>query len=158
VNFQNSHPLPLLAGFMNSEALKGKTWFQLERDTSLTWEFVKWLKGQTKLKVVLKGLLHAEDAVLAARHGADAVWLSNHGGRQLDTSVAPASTLKACRRALDQAGLKLPLFVDGGVRKGSDILKCLALGADFVFVGRPIIYGLALGQPGLDKAVQILKA
>ena len=73
----------------------------------------------------------------------DAVWLSNHGGRQLDSMITAAQSVKACKKALIKKNLNLPLYVDGGIRRGSDIIKCFVLGADFVFIGRPIIFGLS---------------
>ncbi len=84
--------------------------------------------------------------------------MSNHGGRQLDSMLPAAAAVAACKRALKEHGLALPLFVDGGIRRGSDILKCLAFGADFVFLGRPMVFGLSAGEEGLMRAVEILKS
>lgn len=121
-----------------------------------TWDDLAWLRGLWKGKLVVKGVLTVEDAQLAARHGADAVWVSNHGGRQLDG--APAS-LEALPQIAAAVGDEVAVIVDGGIRRGSDIVKALALGADMVFVGRSVAYGVAMGgEAGARRALQILES
>lgn len=114
-------------------------------DPAASWSDLTWLRDQTSLPVVLKGVLTAEDARLAVAHGVAAVVVSNHGGRQLDG--APAS-LDALPEVVDAIAADCPVLVDGGVRGGTDILKALALGARAVLVGRPVLWGLACGSAG----------
>jgi 4-hydroxymandelate oxidase len=121
-------------------------------DPALTWTDVDWLCRLTRLPVLVKGVLHPEDAVRAADHGARGVIVSNHGGRQLDTSVATADALPAVVETL--AG-RADVLVDGGIRRGTDVLKALALGARAVLLGRPVLWGLAVG--GEDGAARVLE-
>ncbi|GIY55399.1 hydroxyacid oxidase 1 [Caerostris darwini] len=122
----------------------------------LTWKDVAWIKSLTKLPLVLKGILTVEDAQEAVKHGASAVWISNHGGRQLDGVHTALDVLPEIASAL--AGTGCDVFVDGGVRWGTDVLKALALGANAVFVGRPILYALNhSGQNGVSSALEILR-
>ncbi|GAA3452163.1 alpha-hydroxy acid oxidase [Dactylosporangium matsuzakiense] len=111
-------------------------------DAGLGWAAIGWLRGITGLPIVLKGVLHPADAELAVEHGVSGLIVSNHGGRQLDGAVATADALPAVAKAV---GGRLPVLVDGGVRRGADILAALALGADAVLVGRPVLWGLAAG-------------
>ncbi|MFJ5229936.1 alpha-hydroxy acid oxidase [Kitasatospora sp. NPDC088391] len=120
-------------------------------DTRLTWADLAWLRERTTLPLVLKGILTAEDARLAVEHGADAVVVSNHGGRQLD-GTPPA--LAALPEVVDAVGGDLPVLVDGGLRHGADLAKALALGARAGLVGRPVLWGLAHG--GADGARAVL--
>jgi 4-hydroxymandelate oxidase len=120
-------------------------------DPSLTWADLGWLRARTRLPLVLKGILTAEDARLAVEHGADAVVVSNHGGRQLD-GVLP--TLVALPEVVDALPGDVPALFDGGVRTGTDIAVALALGARAVLVGRPVLWGLAIG--GEDGAARVL--
>lgn len=121
-------------------------------DPSLTWDMVGWLRSITSLPVVLKGIVRADDAVRAVEHGAAGIMVSNHGGRQLD--AAPA-TLDVLPRIADAVAGRVEVFVDGGVRRGTDVLKALALGARAVFIGRPILWGLAAG--GREGASAVLR-
>ena len=131
---------------------------------SLSWADVAWLRSLTSLPLVLKGVLAPDDAAHAVRAGAAGVWVSNHGGRQLDASLATAEALPAVvaavRGAEAAAGLvphAVAVWVDGGVRRGTDIAKALAKGADFVWVGRPAIWGLAVdGEPGVAEILATL--
>ncbi|XP_077997277.1 uncharacterized protein LOC144450511 [Glandiceps talaboti] len=124
-------------------------------DSSLTWESVKWLKSITKLPIILKGILTAEDALLALQYKVDAIIVSNHGGRQLDTVQATIDVLPEIISAVNG---EIEVYVDGGIRTGTDVFKAIALGAKAVFIGRPIIYGLAYaGQEGARQVLQILK-
>ena len=120
-------------------------------DPALTWADLAWLRGRTRLPLVLKGILTAEDARLAVEHGADAVVVSNHGGRQLDGALP---SLAALPEVVDALPADLPVLFDGGVRSGTDIAVALALGARAVLVGRPVLWGLAVG--GEDGAARVL--
>jgi 4-hydroxymandelate oxidase len=125
-------------------------------DPSITWADLAWLRQRSALPLVIKGILTAEDAVLAVEHGADAVVVSNHGGRQLDN--VPAS-LDALPEVVDAVAGRCPVLVDGGVRTGIDVLVALALGADAVLVGRPVLWALAVdGAAGVAHALTLLRA
>ena len=122
----------------------------------LTWDDLDWLRGQTELPLLVKGVLTGEDAVLAFEHGADGVMVSNHGGRQVDGSVATLDALLEVRAAV---GGDAVVLMDGGIRRGADVLKALALGADAVLLGRPYAYGLAVGgQEGVEAVIRHLMA
>ena len=122
---------------------------------ALTWEDVAWLRSLTGLPVVLKGILHPEDAALAVEHGARGVVVSTHGGRQLDGVQASAEALPGVVEAV--AG-RAEVYLDGGVRRGTDVLKALALGARGVFVGRPALWGLAVdGAGGVRRVMEVLR-
>jgi len=124
-------------------------------DPSLTWKDVDWLCSFSKLPVVLKGILAPEDARLAVEHGAAAVIVSNHGGRNLDTVPA---TIEALSGVLDAVHGQIPVLLDGGIRRGTDVLKALALGANAVLIGRPYAWGLAVGgAAGVAEVVRILR-
>lgn len=130
-------------------------------DPSLTWEDVKEIKKFTKLPVVIKGVQRVEDAVKAAEIGCDGVVLSNHGGRQLDFSRAPIEVLAETMPVLKKRGLdkNFSVFIDGGIRRGTDILKALCLGATGVGLGRPFLYANSCyGKDGVAKAVELLKS
>ena len=115
-------------------------------DPSLDWDSaIPWLRSQTKLQLWLKGVLSADDVALAIKYGLDGVVVSNHGGRQLDGVPATLDALRECASA---AGSKIPVAMDGGIRRGSDIFKAIALGASHVFVGRIPIWGLAVSYLG----------
>ena len=120
-----------------------------------TWDHLRLFRDLWPGKLVVKGVMHPRDAEQAVRLGADGLYASNHGGRQYDRSVAALAMLPVLREAV---GPDIPLMVDGGVRRGSDILAALCLGADFVFAGRPTLYGVAArGQAGADQAIEILR-
>jgi 4-hydroxymandelate oxidase len=122
----------------------------------LSWEDVDWLRSVTALPIVLKGVVHPQDARLAVDRGVDALAVSNHGGRQLDTVPATIELLPA---VADAVGGAAALLLDGGVRRGTDVLKALALGADAVAVGRPVLWGLALdGEDGVARVLDMLRA
>lgn len=110
-------------------------------DPTLNWSDIAWVRSITKLPVVVKGVLTAEDAKLAADTGVEAILVSNHGGRQLDGVLATIDALPEVLEAVKGRGVEV--YIDGGVRKGTDVLKALALGAKAVFLGRPILWGLA---------------
>ena len=120
----------------------------------LTWEFVRRLRDITKLKLVLKGIETREDAELAVRHGVDGIIVSNHGGRAQEGG---RGTIECLPEVVDAVQGKLPVLIDGGFRRGTDIFKALALGARGICIGRPYIWGLAaFGQTGVDKVLDIL--
>lgn len=125
-------------------------------DPALSWRDIAWLASITKLPVVLKGIVHPDDGRLAVENGAAGIIVSNHGGRQVDT--APA-TIEALPRVVDAVGGAIDVLVDGGIRRGTDIVKALALGAKAVAIGRPILWGLAVaGEQGVQTALTLLRA
>ena len=122
----------------------------------LTWDDFDWLRERTELPILVKGILSAEDARTALEHGADGIVVSNHGGRQVDGAVASLDALIEVRDAL---GAEPSVLMDSGIRGGSDVLKALALGADAVLLGRPYVYGLAVGgQAGVEAVIRQLAA
>ena len=121
----------------------------------LTWNDLDWLRGQTTLPILVKGVLTADDAQLALDHGVDGIVVSNHGGRQVDGAVAALDALVEVRDALPDA----VVLMDGGIRSAADVLKAMALGADAVLLGRPYAYALAVGgQRGVEELIQNLMA
>ncbi len=123
-------------------------------NAALTWDDLSWIREVAGLPVVVKGILTGEDAALAVEHGAAGVWVSNHGGRQLDNVTA---TIDALPEVLEAIGGRVPVLMDGGIRRGTDIAVALALGADAVLVGRAPLWGLAAdGQAGAQLALEIL--
>ena len=121
---------------------------------ALTWADLAWMRDLSGLPVIVKGILTAEDATLAVEHGAAAVWVSNHGGRQLDGAIASLDALPDVVMAVRG---RVPVVFDGGVRRGTDALKALALGADLIAVGRPVLYGLAAaGEAGAHAVMAML--
>ncbi len=124
-------------------------------DAGATWETLDWIRSLTRLPIVLKGILAAEDARLAIEHGASAVAVSNHGGRNLDTVPASIEALPAVVEAVAD---RVPVLIDGGVRRGIDVVKAVALGARAVMIGRPYLWGLAVsGSEGVRRVVEILR-
>ncbi len=125
-------------------------------DPSISWNDITWLRSVTSLPIILKGVMNPKDIQIAIEHNIDAIIISNHGGRQLDTSLSSIDTLKFIRDSVEG---KLEIILDGGIRKGIDILKALALGAKAVMVGRPILWGLAAGgEEGVKRVLTILKS
>ncbi|AUG76122.1 Hydroxymandelate oxidase [Kitasatospora sp. MMS16-BH015] len=123
-------------------------------DPCLSWRDLEWLRGRTRLPLVVKGILDPDDAVRAVGVGADAVVVSNHGGRQLDGAVVSATALPAVYEALPD---HVPVLVDGGIRSGVDVLRALALGASAVLIGRPALWGLAVGgAAGVRRVLALL--
>ena len=120
-----------------------------------TWEDIAWIVQHTPLPVVLKGIVHPQDALLAIQHGVKGLIISNHGGRVLDTCISPLTALQMIRKVVPQ---DFPLLYDGGIRRGTDVFKAIALGAQAVLIGRPYIYGLATaGALGVAHVIKILK-
>jgi L-lactate dehydrogenase (cytochrome) len=135
---------------MNSLA----AWTNEQFDPRLSWEDVKWVKAQWGGKLILKGIQDVEDAKLAVQTGADAIVVSNHGGRQLDGAQ---SSIKALPPIVAAVGDQIEVWMDGGIRSGQDVLKAWALGAKGVLIGRAMVYGLgAMGEAGVTKALQII--
>lgn len=123
---------------------------------TLTWESIAWLRSQTDLPILLKGILTAEDAELAIEHNVDGIVVSNHGGRQLDGAIA---SIDALPEVLEAVAGRCEVYLDGGIRRGTDVLKALALGATAVLVGRPILWGLAAdGQRGVYNVLETLRS
>jgi 4-hydroxymandelate oxidase len=124
-------------------------------DPALSFDDLAWLRAQSELPLIVKGVVRPDDAVKCAERGAAAIVVSNHGGRQLDTSPA---TIDVLPEIADAIGDRAQIFVDGGVRRGTDVIKALALGARAVLIGRPILWGLATaGQGGAERVLSILR-
>ena len=129
-------------------------------DPALSWKDIPWFRSITKMPIVLKGVQRADDVLRAVESGVQGVVLSNHGGRQLDTAPSAVEILAETMPILRQHCLqdKIEIFVDGGIRRATDIIKALCLGAKGVGIGRPFLYAMsAYGQPGVDRAMQLLK-
>ena len=123
--------------------------------SSITWEDVDWLRSITSLAVLVKGVLAAEDAKIAVERGVAGIIVSNHGGRQLDGVPAPIEVLPD---VVEAVGGRVSVLVDGGVRRGTDVVKALALGASAVLIGRPYIWGLAAeGEAGVRRVYEMLR-
>jgi L-lactate dehydrogenase (cytochrome) len=130
-------------------------WTSQQFDPSLTWADVDWIRKRWGGPLILKGIMDAEDARLAADHGADALVVSNHGGRQLDGAPSSISALPAIA---DAVGSRVEVWMDGGIRSGQDVLKAVALGATGTMIGRPYLYGLgALGEAGVTACLEIIQ-
>ncbi|MEY4075766.1 MAG: L-lactate dehydrogenase [Pseudomonadota bacterium] len=129
-------------------------WTAQQFDPRLNWGDVEWIKKRWGGKIILKGIQDVEDAHLAVESGADAMIVSNHGGRQLDGAQ---SSIEALPAIVDAVGKQIEVHMDGGIRSGQDVLKARALGAQGTYIGRAFLYGLgAMGQPGVEKALQII--
>jgi L-lactate dehydrogenase (cytochrome) len=130
-------------------------WIAGQFDPTLSWKDVEWVKNLWGGKLVLKGILDAEDAKIAAQSGADAIVVSNHGGRQLDGTM---SSIRALPDVVDAVGERIEVWFDGGIRSGQDVLKALALGARATLIGRAFAYGLgAMGEAGVMRALEIIQ-
>ncbi|OJD31203.1 fmn-dependent dehydrogenase family protein [Diplodia corticola] len=154
--FRNKFVLPSGLAYPNIlSAGKDDLGGRHDYDATLEWETaIPWLRENTKMQVWLKGVNTADDVVLAIRHGLDGVVVSNHGGRQLDGVPATLDALRECAPA---AKGKMAIAIDGGIRRGSDIFKALALGADYCFAGRIALWGLSYkGQEGVELGIKIL--
>ncbi|PJI41201.1 MAG: alpha-hydroxy-acid oxidizing enzyme [Rhizobium sp.] len=129
-------------------------WTVEQFDPQLSWKDVAWIKERWGGKLIIKGILDVEDAKMAAETGADAIIVSNHGGRQLDGAHSSIAMLP---RIVDAVGDRIEVHLDGGIRSGQDVLKAVALGAKGTYIGRPFLYGLgAMGKPGVTKALEII--
>jgi L-lactate dehydrogenase (cytochrome) len=131
-------------------------WIAGQFDPTLSWKDVEWVKQLWGGKLVLKGILDAEDAKVAAQSGVDAIVVSNHGGRQLDGAM---SSIRALPEVVDALGERLEVWFDGGIRSGQDVVKALALGAHATLIGRAFAYGLgAMGEAGVTRALEIIRS
>jgi 4-hydroxymandelate oxidase len=125
-------------------------------DASLTWDAIAWLRSLTTLPILVKGVVAADDAERAVQAGVNGVIVSNHGGRQLDGAIA---TIDALPDVTDQVAGRVPVLLDGGVRRGADVLKALALGASAVLIGRPYLWGLAAGgEAGVARVLEMFRS
>ena len=130
-------------------------WTAEQFDPALSWDDVQWIRQRWGGKLILKGIMDVEDALLAAQSGADALIVSNHGGRQLDGAQSSISALSAI---VDAVGDRIEVHMDGGIRSGQDVIKALALGAKGVYIGRAFLYGLgAMGEAGVTKCLEIIQ-
>ena len=135
--------------FVNEQVIESRT------KIAFTWDKLAWLRSITSLPILLKGILTAEDALLAIEHGIDGIIVSNHGGRQLDGVL---SGIEALPEVVEAVNGRCEIYMDGGIRRGTDVLKALALGARAVLVGRPILWGLAVnGEAGVFHILEILR-
>jgi isopentenyl diphosphate isomerase/L-lactate dehydrogenase-like FMN-dependent dehydrogenase len=124
-------------------------------DAALTWDKVDWIRSKTSMKVVLKGIVTREDAAIAAKRGIDGIIVSNHGGRQEESF---RGTLSCLPEVVEAAGARMPVLIDGGFRRGTDVFKALALGASAICIGRPYVWGLgAFGEEGVHRVLMILR-
>jgi isopentenyl diphosphate isomerase/L-lactate dehydrogenase-like FMN-dependent dehydrogenase len=140
---------------LRAKVTKGAPPGALFKQDDLDWDGAKALRDRWPGKFVLKGVLHPEDAEKALALGADGIVVSNHGGRALDCSIATIDALPAIR---DAVGGRMTVFLDSGVRRGSDVVKAVALGADAVLAGRALLYGLAAyGEAGVGRAIELLR-
>jgi L-lactate dehydrogenase (cytochrome) len=129
-------------------------WIGQQFDPSLNWDDIDWIRKQWGGKLILKGIQDVEDAKLALNSGADAIVVSNHGGRQLDGAV---SSIEALPPIIDAVGQKIEVHMDGGIRSGQDVLRAVALGAKGTYIGRAWLYGLgAMGEPGVTRALECI--
>src|SRR3984893_11173360 len=136
------------ANFVGIEK-KGQAW------VPLTWKSIEWLRSITSLPIILKGILTEEDARLAVEHGVEGIVVTNHGGRQLDTAI---TGIEALPEIVDAVAGRCEIYFDGGIRRGTDILKALALGARAVLIGRPVLWGLAVnGADGVYHVLELLR-
>jgi 4-hydroxymandelate oxidase len=147
-------PAGLSAPYM-SELVAGRAIADNRRGNVVTWDDVEWLQSVTHVPLLIKGILDADDAERAVAAGMSGIIVSNHGGRNLDT--APA-TIDALREVADRVAGRAPVLVDGGIRRGTDIVKAIAYGATAVLIGRPYCYGLAVaGAGGVSRVIEILR-
>jgi len=129
-------------------------WTAKQFDPALNWDDVEWVKKKWGGKLILKGIQDIEDAKLAVNSGADAIIVSNHGGRQLDGAE---SSIESLPRIVDAVGSQIEVHMDGGIRSGQDVIKAVALGAKGTYIGRSFLYGLgAMGQAGVSKARKLI--
>ena len=155
LGFQIPDDLPLPYIRARSPALAETMSEHFQTSPALTWDDLEWVASESRLPIVLKGILTREDALLAVEHRAAAVYVSNHGGRQLD---GVAAGLDALPEVAEAVGDRCEVYVDGGIRRGTDVLKALALGARAAFVGRPVACALAVdGERGVSRVLALLR-
>ena len=152
IQLVRNYPGPFLTALRSGRARAAVQRFvQIYSRPSLTWADLPFLRERTKLPIVLKGILHPDDARRAVEEGIDGIVVSNHGGRQVDGGIA---TLDALPGVIEAVGGRIPVLLDSGIRSGADVFKALALGARAVLLGRPYVYGLALaGEAGVREVV-----
>lgn len=128
------------------------------KDNTIDWTIIPYIKRVSQLPVFAKGVMSYSDTLLALENGADGIFVSNHGARQLDTTPATIQILSQVMSAIRKSGRQnVPVIFDGGVRTGDDVLKALVLGADIVMIGRPVLWGLACdGQNGVERVLEIM--
>lgn len=144
------------ANFVDDTVFEEKNPLRQPHVNMLTWDAIPWLRSITSLPIILKGILTAEDALLAVEQKVDGIVVSNHGGRQLDGALAG---IEALPEVIEAVNGRCEVYMDGGIRRGTDVLKALALGARAVLVGRPILWGLAVnGQEGVYDVLELLRA
>jgi isopentenyl diphosphate isomerase/L-lactate dehydrogenase-like FMN-dependent dehydrogenase len=135
-----------------------KTYRNTAIDASLSWKDLDWIRSITSLPLIMKGIMHPDDAREAVRHGVQGIVVSNHGGRQLDTCQSTIDALPDIINAVNDENHPIDVYMDGGVRRGTDILKAVAMGAKAVLIGRPVLWGLAVdGAEGVRNVLEILK-
>lgn len=135
-----------------------KNHHQLPLDSSLSWKDIHWIRSITSLPIILKGVLHPDDALQAMKYNIQGIIVSNHGGRQLDTSIASIDALEDIVKVVQTHNHPIDIYLDGGIRRGTDIFKAIALGAKAVLIGRPILWGLAVdGERGAKNILEILR-
>jgi isopentenyl diphosphate isomerase/L-lactate dehydrogenase-like FMN-dependent dehydrogenase len=135
-----------------------KTYRTPSYDAAVSWKDLDWIRSITSLPLILKGIMHPDDARQAVKYGVQGIIVSNHGGRQLDTCQSAIDALPDIINAVRDENHQIEVYVDGGVRRGTDILKALALGAKAVLIGRPVLWGLAVdGEQGVKNVLEILK-
>jgi isopentenyl diphosphate isomerase/L-lactate dehydrogenase-like FMN-dependent dehydrogenase len=131
---------------------------QFLMDSSLSWNDIHWIQSITSLPIILKGILHPDDALLAIKYNIQGIIVSNHGGRQLDTTISSIDALQDIVNVVRKQNSQIDIYLDGGIRRGTDIFKAIALGAKAVLIGRPILWGLAVqGEQGVKNILNILK-
>jgi isopentenyl diphosphate isomerase/L-lactate dehydrogenase-like FMN-dependent dehydrogenase len=157
LDMSRHYPGSLLANLRSPEPRAAvDTFLDVFSRSSLTWENLAFVRERTRLPILLKGIQHPDDAELAIAYGADGVIVSNHGGRQLDRAIGSLDALPAI---VSRVAGRVPVLFDSGIRSGSDVLIALALGAAAVLVGRPWVYGLAIGgAPGAEAVLRNLLA
>jgi 4-hydroxymandelate oxidase len=145
---------PHLTGYKRPESVEGPI-FSSTLDPTITWKEINWVRSFARVPVLIKGVLNPADAQRAVQEGISGIIVSNHGGRNLDTVPA---TIDALPRIADQVAGRFPILIDSGIRRGTDILKAVALGANAVMIGRPTLYGLASAGPeGVSRVIEILR-
>ncbi|CAF1342266.1 unnamed protein product [Rotaria sp. Silwood1] len=144
--------------FIDENNIIAKTYRQLQIDPSLSWKDLDWIRSITSLPLILKGIMHPDDARKAVRYGVQGIIVSNHGGRQLDTCQSTIEALPDIMAVIRECNYQMDIYIDGGIRRGTDVLKSLALGARAVLIGRPILWGLTVdGEQGVTNVLAILK-
>ena len=155
-NCQSCHGKRTLANFVRNKPMVRELDNQYQFNNNLTWDFVKRLRDLTDMKIILKGIVSKEDSQTALEHGIDGIIVSNHGGRVSESGIASIDSLSEVAEAVSG---RIPVMMDGGVRRGKDVFKAIAKGASLVGIGRPYLWGLsAFGQEGVEMVLKLLNA